>query len=184
VALVKAAGPPGGPPAPGSPPLVSNQTAVMEGRPGARDPYREDYLDFPALYFKVLLRSRHLLSSFKLHLLGQWASRHPERKEDIFILISALPFKDYKAGEVVGVARSWGLGCDAVEEVTAMATRAQEEKDRELEERKEQDKAHKRLRRERHFMHPGMMMDFPMFPPGLGEPVDMEDMPDHMVLHF
>ena len=34
------------------------------------------------------------------------------------------------------MARAWGLGCDAVEEVTAMAARAQEEKDRELEERK------------------------------------------------
>jgi len=60
--------------------LLSNQIAIMEQKPEARDPYQENYLDFPAVFFKVMLRSKHLLPSFKLHLLKQWVGRHPERK--------------------------------------------------------------------------------------------------------
>ena len=40
---------------------LSNQMAIMEQKAEARDPYLEDYLNFPALFFKVMLRSKHLL---------------------------------------------------------------------------------------------------------------------------
>jgi len=143
----------------GSNNLLSNQIAIMEQKPEARDPYEESYLDFPAVFFKVMLRSKHLLPSFKLHLLKQWVGRHPERKEDIFLLISTLPFKDFRLGEVSGLARRerWGLGFDAMEEVEEMEKKAAEEKENEMKERKEQEKASKRLRRERVFMHAGLM---------------------------
>ena len=45
----------------GSTNLLSNQIAIMEQKPEARDPYQENYLDFPAVFFKVMLRSKHLL---------------------------------------------------------------------------------------------------------------------------
>ena len=45
----------------GSTNLLSNQIAIMEQKPEARDPYEESYLDFPAVFFKVMLRSKHLL---------------------------------------------------------------------------------------------------------------------------
>jgi len=151
--------PPPPPPEQGSTNLLSNQIAIMEQRPEARDPYQENYLDFPAAFFKVMLRSKHLLPSFKLHLLKQWVGRHPERKEDIFLLISTLPFKDFRLGEVSGLARRerWGLGFDAMEEVEEMEKKAAQEKENEIKERKEQEKASKRVRRERVFMHAGLM---------------------------
>ena len=43
---------------------LSNQLAIMERKPDARDPYREDYLHFPAVFFKVMLRSKHLLPRY------------------------------------------------------------------------------------------------------------------------
>jgi len=131
----------------GSTNLLSNQIAIMEQKPEARDPYQENYLDFPAVFFKVMLRSKHLLPSFKLHLLKQWVGRHPERKEDIFLLISTLPFKDYKLGEVSGLARKerWGLGFDAMEEVEEMEKKAAEEKENEMKERKVQFNLKKNL---------------------------------------
>lgn len=45
----------------GSSNLLSNQIAIMEQKPEARDPYEESYLNFPAVFFKVMLRSKHLL---------------------------------------------------------------------------------------------------------------------------
>jgi len=178
----------------GSSNLLSNQIAIMEQKPEARDPYEESYLDFPAVFFKVMLRSKHLLPSFKLHLLKQWVGRHPERKEDIFLLISTLPFKDFRLGEVSGLARKerWGLGFDAMEEVEEMEKKAAEEKENEMKERKEQEKASKRLRRERVFMHAGLMglemgMGWhplggaPGGPPG-AQPADPDE--EDMVEHF
>jgi hypothetical protein len=52
-------------PAPGGgseprPAGVSNQLALVEGRPEGRDPYREDYLDFPATFFRVMLKDKML----------------------------------------------------------------------------------------------------------------------------
>ena len=48
----------------GSTNLLSNQIAIMEQKPEARDPYQENYLDFPAVFFKVMLRSKHLLPRY------------------------------------------------------------------------------------------------------------------------
>jgi len=179
----------------GSSNLLSNQIAIMEQKPEARDPYEESYLDFPAVFFKVMLRSKHLLPSFKLHLLKQWVGRHPERKEDIFLLISTLPFKDFRLGEVSGLARKerWGLGFDAMEEVEEMEKKAAEEKENEMKERKEQEKASKRLRRERVFMHAGLMgLEMGWHPLGGGPPgappgaqpadPDEEDMVEHFLM--
>lgn len=147
-------------PGPASPVGSSNQVAIMEGKPEAYDPYLEDYLNFPAPFFLVLLRDDSLLPTFKFHLLRLWAGRHEERKEDIFTLAMALPFKglaDAKVAEMLLEVRTWGLSLEAMEEVEDRAGKAKLEREREVEDRKEQEKAHKRQRRERRFI-----ADFPM----------------------
>ena len=64
---------------------------------------QEDYLNFPTPFFLVLLRDDSLLATFKFHLLRLWAGRHEERKEDIFTLVMALPFKGLADVKVRGV---------------------------------------------------------------------------------
>ena len=79
---------------------------------------QEDYLNFPAPFFLVLLRDDSLLPTFKFHLLRLWAGRHEERKEDIFTLAMALPFKGLADAKVwgfnypVGVTMSTNRGLD------------------------------------------------------------------------
>ena len=108
----------------------NNQTAIMEGRPEAHDPYKEDYIQFPAVFFKEFLRYEELQPEFKLFLLSQWVEQHSAMEEDIVSLVSALPLQGFKDGQVVAIVGGWGLSEEAMEEVAAMVQRAEKEREK------------------------------------------------------
>jgi len=119
------------------------------------DPFRDDYINFPEIMFKVMMRHSALSPSLKLCLLKEWMTLNYEQKEAALQLVLALPFIDFMEGEITGEVKGWELGEKAMQEVKAHEDQAKEERDKKAEE--------ERLKREELFKerHSRMMAGRP-----------------------
>jgi len=145
--------------------VYCNQTALMEGREEGWDPYEEDYTNLPAQYFKVFMTTNNLVNSFKFFLLKKWRNCNKENTGDIAGLICAL-LKNKSLGEstvsdIKKEISTWDLGEEGKARVEAVTEEAKKVGERDLEEKKATDRAIQLARRGGHFLHHGMMMEFP-----------------------
>jgi len=145
--------------------VYCNQTALMEGKEEGWDPYEEDYINLPAQYFKVFMTTTNLVNSFKFFLLKKWRNCNKENTGDIAGLVCTL-LKNKSLGEstvsdIKKEISTWDLGEEGKARVEAVTEEAKKEKEREQEEKKQTDRAIQMARRGGHFLHRGLMMEFP-----------------------
>lgn len=98
-----------------------NQLVLMNGKPGEGwDPFSQDYLTFSGDMFKTMLRSEVLLGTFKLYLLRKWVENHRGKLDEIFEMVSLLPFREFRENElkeIVTEVVGWDLTEEQVKEV-------------------------------------------------------------------